>query len=97
ARNGRFSKTLQLAKLQAIALALMKTDRPLTREEAEQVRRLLLRGASMGVRAQRRLSRRRMAFGLRSSTARTTIGMLLASNTQCSHLHGPARFLRRRA
>jgi len=46
--NWKFNKTLQLAKLQATALALLKTDRPLTREEAEQVRRLLLRGTSMG-------------------------------------------------
>jgi serine/threonine-protein kinase HipA len=48
APNWKFNKTLQLAKLQATALALLKTDRPLTSEEAEQVRRLLLRGTSMG-------------------------------------------------
>jgi serine/threonine-protein kinase HipA len=48
APNWKFNKTLQLAKLQATALALLKTDRPLTTEEAEQVRRLLLRGTSMG-------------------------------------------------
>ena len=48
ASNWNFNKTLKLAKLQAMALALLKTDKPLTDEEAEQVRKLLLRGTSMG-------------------------------------------------
>ena len=48
APNWKFNKTLQLAKLQATALALLKTNEPLTDEEAEQVRKLLLRGTSMG-------------------------------------------------
>jgi serine/threonine-protein kinase HipA len=48
APNWAFNKTLQLEKLQSTALALLKTEKPLTKEEAEQVRKLLLRGTSMG-------------------------------------------------
>jgi serine/threonine-protein kinase HipA len=48
APNWVFNKTLHLEQLQAIALALLKTDKPLTSVEAEQVRKLLLRGTSMG-------------------------------------------------
>jgi serine/threonine-protein kinase HipA len=48
APNWEFNKTLHLDKLQAIALAILKTDKPLTDQEAEQVRKLLLRGTSMG-------------------------------------------------
>jgi serine/threonine-protein kinase HipA len=48
APNWKFNKTLQLTKLQATALVVLQTDKPLTNDEAEQVRKLLLRGASMG-------------------------------------------------
>lgn len=48
APNWVFNTTLHLDKLQAIALAILKTDEPLTDQEAEQVRKLLLRGTSMG-------------------------------------------------
>lgn len=48
APNWVFNKTLQLEELQATALALLKTNKPLTSHEAEQVRKLLLRGTSMG-------------------------------------------------
>jgi serine/threonine-protein kinase HipA len=48
APNWTFNKTLQLEKLQATALALLRIDKPLTDQEAEQVRKLLLRGTSMG-------------------------------------------------
>jgi len=43
-----FNKTLHLEQLQATALAVLKSDKPLTNHEAEQVRKLLLRGTSMG-------------------------------------------------
>lgn len=48
APNWVFNKTLQLEQLQATALAVLKSDKPLTNHEAEQVRKLLLRGTSMG-------------------------------------------------
>jgi serine/threonine-protein kinase HipA len=48
APNWVFNKTLHLDKLQAIILGILKTDKPLTDQEAEQVRKLLLRGTSMG-------------------------------------------------
>jgi serine/threonine-protein kinase HipA len=48
APNWTFNKTLHLEKLQAIALAILRTDEPLTEQEAEQVRKFLLRGTSMG-------------------------------------------------
>lgn len=48
APNWTFNKTLDLKKLQATALAILRTSKPLTDQEAEQVRKLLLRGTSMG-------------------------------------------------
>jgi serine/threonine-protein kinase HipA len=44
----QFNKTMDLEKLQAIALALLKDRNPVSGPEAEQVQRLLLRGTSMG-------------------------------------------------
>jgi len=44
----RFNKTIHLEELQAIALAILKDNKPLRGPQAEQVQRLLLRGTSMG-------------------------------------------------
>jgi serine/threonine-protein kinase HipA len=44
----KFNKTLELERLQAIALAILKDKNPVSGPEAEQVQRLLLRGTSMG-------------------------------------------------
>ena len=44
----QFNKTLDLEKLQSIALAILKDNKPLRGPEAEQVQKLLLRGTSMG-------------------------------------------------
>ena len=44
----QFNKTQELERLQAIALAIIKDKDPVRGSEAEQVRKLLLRGTSMG-------------------------------------------------
>ena len=44
----QFNKTLDLEKLQSIALAILKDNNPVRGPEAEQVQKLLLRGTSMG-------------------------------------------------
>jgi serine/threonine-protein kinase HipA len=43
----QFNKTLQLAQLQRIALAILKDTKPLSGQEVEQVRKLLLEGSSL--------------------------------------------------
>jgi serine/threonine-protein kinase HipA len=44
----QFNKTLELERLQAIALAIVKDKDPVSGSEAEQIQKLLLRGTSMG-------------------------------------------------
>ena len=79
----KFNKTLDLAKLQELADALIKDEIP-SDPAAPQVQELLLLGTSMGAPVQKQSFKTMTSFGWRSSTNRTTAGTTHEWNMRCS-------------